>query len=282
VKFLRLDYFSSFCFIHKKDEKKKYKMSSNSTRSSKARDKAVLRHGSVASLSDPGSPSPPKDDDVSPAVIVAIERAVESFLGTDKLSEKISSALVDRISQKVISGLAASLEAANQQIEQLRAEVVALKDQLRDKDEMLADRLDGIEQYQRRNCLRIFGVPENDGEDTDDVVVGLCREKLKVDMDVTNIDRSHRVGRRATSGDGPHARPRGILVKFTSYRYRRLVFLNKRNLKGSGIVVKEDLTRRRMDLYNQAAQKHGHNSVWTVDGRIYWVDKEGKKDSYNN
>ena len=50
------------------------------------------------------------------------------------------------------------------------------------------------EQYSRRNCLRLFGVPETQGENTDEIMIRVAKEKLGINLSIENIDRSHRTG----------------------------------------------------------------------------------------
>ena len=71
---------------------------------------------------------------------------------------------------------------------------------------------DQMQQYSRRNCIRVFGIPEEQVENTDDKICRLVREKLGVCIKKEDIDRSHRVGKKSTS------KPRGIIVKLVSYR----------------------------------------------------------------
>ena len=54
---------------------------------------------------------------------------------------------------------------------------------------------DDIEQYGRRNILRVSGILENGNEDTD-VIVKQLADKLGVSISPFKIDRSHRVERR--------------------------------------------------------------------------------------
>ena len=56
---------------------------------------------------------------------------------------------------------------------------------------------------------------------------------------------------------GPGQKPRVIIVKFTRYKDRHLVFRNKRLLKGSGISVTESLTLKRMEYLKKAREQHG-------------------------
>ena len=115
----------------------------------------------------------------------------------------------------------------------------------------LENKVKDSEQYSRRNCLRIFGIPETKGEKTDDIVLKLAKEKLGVEIDINDIDRSHRTGSMNTSeqrdGQQSHSQDpatsnsssrsnaawtsktdkakhhRPIIVKFTTYRSRQTV-----------------------------------------------------------
>ena len=82
---------------------------------------------------------------------------------------------------------------------------------LRERVEKLEAKADAAEQYSRRNCLRIAGVPENEAADTDSYVLDLSRA-IGAEIALTDTERSHRVGRPSTG------RTRDIIVKFASYR----------------------------------------------------------------
>ncbi|XP_054266933.1 protein unc-13 homolog C-like [Macrosteles quadrilineatus] len=141
----------------------------------------------------------------------------------------------------------------------------------------LVERTDDLEQYLRRDNIRIFGVKETKDEITDEIVVKLCREKLGVELSKDAISRSHRVGKLQTPGDDGRERHRPIIVRFSTYRARRTVFDVKKRLKGTGVTIKEDLTHLRQQLYKQAVARFGVGNVWTQDGRVLWVDKSGEK-----
>lgn len=80
-----------------------------------------------------------------------------------------------------------------------------------------------------------------------------------------DIDRVHRIG---TSQQN---RPRPVLLKFVSHRSKMLVLKNRKSLKGSGITVKEDLTKVRYALYQMAVKKFGSTHTWTIDGKIHVI-----------
>ena len=58
------------------------------------------------------------------------------------------------------------------------------------------------------------------------------------------------------------------IVKFVNLRKRLEVFRSKRYLKGSNIIITENLTKKRYDLYREAMTKLGKGNVWTSDGKI--------------
>lgn len=174
----------------------------------------------------------------------------------------------------------------------LRAEVTELKKQVCMRDvriQTLETSLEELEQYQRRNNIRISGIPEAVGEDTDNLVVKLA-QALGCDLDTDDIDRSHRVGSRDLQGD-PRG-PRPILVKFVSYKSKRALTLVRKELKnkkgnniypdlkwgksqvqGQGkIFINDDLTATRAKVAKEARDKKKNGDVqdtWVRDGMIF-------------
>ena len=64
------------------------------------------------------------------------------------------------------------------------------------------------------------------------------------------------------------------LSKFLSYNLRNLVFLNKKKLKDSGIVITEALTPQRracVKRLTELRKKGLIHSNWTVDGKIFYT-----------
>ena len=94
----------------------------------------------------------------------------------------------------------------------------------------------------------------------------MCRTKLGVELKLDEIQRSHYVGRPRRQNQ---ARP--IIARFSSYRVRARVFQAKRQLKNSGMLITEDLTKyRAMHAYKARCLKRSGKIVdtWTSDGRI--------------
>ena len=179
-------------------------------------------------------------------------------------------------------------------IERIQGEVFELKSDAERKDKEL-DRckekitqqeqsiirlehsMNNMEQYSRRSCLRIFGLQEKKGEDTDTLVKEVITSKLGVSLDIVkDIDRSHRTGRTpvsaqsetsVTSGtDQPKSRP--IIIKLTSYRKKREILQNRKKLKGTKIVIVEDLTMKNQKLLSLTRSCKNVKKAWSSDGRI--------------
>ena len=130
------------------------------------------------------------------------------------------------------------------------------------------------EQYSRRNCIRVFGVPESPQEDTTTTICKIAQEKLHITLKPEDIDRSHRVRRRnPPPHPGSRPKPAAIIVKLTSYQHRQRLIVNRKNLKGSGISICEDLTDANRTLLHDAfiASKKLNSKIeaaWSMDGRI--------------
>lgn len=119
-----------------------------------------------------------------------------------------------------------------------------------------------LEQYVRRNNLRLFGVQEVKQENCEiKVLTEVIQGKLGIRLPEYAIERAHRIGK-----SGNKRRP--IVIKFANYKFRNMVFTHKKLLKGTGIVIKEDLCSERLEVLKEATNKFGIEKVWTRDGAI--------------
>ena len=87
----------------------------------------------------------------------------------------------------------------------------------------LEDKADDLEQYSRRNSLRISGIPEREGEDVLQETLRVVNSTLLPPLTVEEIDRVHRVGPKLPD------KTRQILIKLATYRTRRRVYGKKRH-----------------------------------------------------
>ena len=136
----------------------------------------------------------------------------------------------------------------------------------------LSNEIDALEQYSRRNCLIVHGVL--DTTDPVTAVLDIINNKLGVPNGCESIDRCHRLG---TSANLSNSRLRPIIVKFMSYQVRQKVFSGKRHLKGTKLLITENLTRRRSELLNKAKTLNNVTATWTSDGCIVCLLSSGRK-----
>ena len=110
------------------------------------------------------------------------------------------------------------------------------------------------------------------------ILVLKVTETMNIDVSLRDIDRSHRIGK---PGKKAH---RDIIAKFTSYRARKRMMKNRKNLKGSElnvVFINEDLTRNRSSMLYEARllvkQKQPKlHGAWSSDGKILIKDLSGK------
>ena len=175
---------------------------------------------------------------------VIVKKLLSNCSFVDKLADKLlSNGVLDNVKQSVY-------EANAMHNKQTYATVTAMENRLGDlrTDNLaFADEVDDLEQY---NWLLLHGMPESD-EDSNEAVISVCNGKLELNISADDIDRSHRLVSSRHSNDDNNTRPRPIIVKFRSYETRRRVFSARRKLKGSKVVVTENLTKRRSELYKK-------------------------------
>ena len=168
------------------------------------------------------------------------------------------------------------LEQAEAEIHTLSCENIKLRTQNSNHEKQIDDLLGNLEerssvledqmQYSRRNCLIVTGIAENRGEDTDKVMQSFAEDKLGIQLADSEIDRSHRLGKKQVG------KPRPIIIKFVRYNMRRKFMKARRKLKGQGMSVQEHLTPFAEHLYGKTQDLSRKapwlKKVWTWDGRV--------------
>lgn len=112
-------------------------------------------------------------------------------------------------------------------------------EELEEENERLKGALNDLEQYGRRNNLRIYGLNKNrnkniEEKDLEKEVVNEINLKMKCNIVGSQIEACHYMDKGKSS----------VIIKFTSRKTRDLVFSNKKLLKGSQLSVAEDLSKR--------------------------------------
>ena len=175
---------------------------------------------------------------------------------------------------------------------QLEAKDEAIK-KLTKQNQNLEARIDDLEQHGRLGSIRVFGVPEDLPGTTDDKILSICNENLKLDpkLSIEDIEVSHHLGKeppQPREGETRSDPKRPIIVKFSSRRTKGRVMESCKLLKTNPpkdsdgeplkVYIGDDLTKRRAYLAYQARQLKRSKKItdtWVVDTKIY------VKDNYN-
>ena len=216
------------------------------------------------------------------ATVIALNEKVKTF-------EDRVKAVEDKLYTKdlEIAELRIDLTKAVSTIESLTEKVEKIE------SDHCSERIDELDQYGRRSIIRISGIDESQ-LDTTKAALDLFNNTLWVDVQPSDIDTSHRVGRikiripddeADDAGEDEDTAPkkpasRAIVVKFKSTAKRYEVMGKRRKLKGQGVFLAEHLTPTRARLYNLARMYRKSNFVdnaFTSDGKIFVIDKAGNK-----
>lgn len=133
---------------------------------------------------------------------------------------------------------------------------------------------DKLEQYSRRENLRITGIVEETNE-TEDILEAKVIElagDMGVELKSEDISVAHRLGKPKEGG-------RPIIVRFCQRKKKNEVMRNKKKLKGKDrkVYVNEDLTSLRAKLMKMAKEQESVKNVATRDGSILaWMHSGGR------
>ena len=174
---------------------------------------------------------------------------------------------------------------------------------LQDEVNLMQTRIEDLEQHGRKDSIRIFGLSECTPGSTDEKVLRLCNDRMQLQppLSVDEIAISHRVGKSQEATDDPDdtrpARPRPLLVKFSTRRSKNRVMATKKSLKlpsqeetdeeeyaklvadGTHIYIADDLTKARAYLAFKAreAKRNGELlDTWVIDCKVMVKDRRSR------
>lgn len=196
------------------------------------------------------------------------------------LTRENKSEIKEIIKETVISVLDSYLDTLTEKImlrikERMEEEFKRLNFKLKDSDltamkqysENLESRLreteaklDQFEQESKKTNVIVFGIPESDNADLKKNLTSMCQENA-VNIDAQSIKSCYRLGKRIQNKTRP------IIIKFTDEFHRDIFYSSRKLFLESKVFVKEDLTRKRIELFKYATEKFP-KSVWTIDGNV--------------
>lgn len=236
----------------------------------------------ISDLSDSERAVQPKFDTPSPDMASSASKSKLSDDDIDRIALRVRAIMVPEMKSMIDAGIRELRNEYDSKIVDMRKSIDELKDENNElrsdlnmmKNEVfkLKSRDDELEQYSRRNSLRISGISESDQRPTDDIVLSIASE-YNIAITSQDLDRSHRVGRVNDNSS------RAILVKFSSYNAKRAFMMKKKDLK-AGLYFNEDLTKMRSELLFRARRLFKAERLfgaWCFGGNIYVRDTKNEK-----
>ena len=176
-----------------------------------------------------------------------VNEALKSYL--DAKFDAIASNMATK---DCLKSLSATIARQDEKISILESKVAILEKHV----EALSRKANNQEQYNRRLCLRINGIPlpriNNESESADE-----CLNKVKdvfkeigVAIPDEVIDRAHRIGKVQKSRG---KKSQQMIVKFTMWRHRTMVYRARKNAKK--VKIHLDLTKSNLDLLIRANER---------------------------
>ena len=109
-----------------------------------------------------------------------------------------------------------------------------------------------LEQYGRRFCLQIDGVPTEEKETSEDVLqkVGSLCSDAKINIPGMAYNWAHRIG-KAYNDKGTNKICKSIIVHFSTFRHQTMVYRSKTKISKNAR-IKVDLTKKRFTLLSHA------------------------------
>ena len=140
-----------------------------------------------------------------------------------------------------------------------------------------------LEQYSRRSHLRIWGLQVKPGESCKSAVAAfvgqlkdarnnpiLCTEE---DIDAAHPLPTRSQTRRQTRQSSAASTDSCTIVRFHRRDLRDSILKARRQLKGKGQAVNEDLTSKNFTLLRKLSADDSIDSAWSWNGKIYAKDK---------
>ena len=159
------------------------------------------------------------------------------------------------------------------------------------------DEINDLQQYTRRDCVEIYGLPQQMNEDTNQLVIKVG-SLMGLDIKMTDISISHRLPQntnsyssRLRSRDGNRSSavskfPK-LIVKFTRRETKELFYQSRKKLidkttkhissslgrvSDNRIFIGESLSQRNRELFTASLKlkkEKNFKFIWTQSGRIY-------------
>ncbi|CAG9814180.1 unnamed protein product [Phaedon cochleariae] len=190
-------------------------------------------------------------------LLSAVKNVVGKLCSSEEFINNLAQIISETISEKFYKEIDALKEENKKNVEKISKQQ-SIIDSLIDKQERFDKQL-------RRNNIIFHGIQEKPNENCSQLVLDTILDKMKINYvgkDV--IENTYRIGKY----DKNKARP--IMVKFTTASHKNMIFRNKKLMKNTGIILREDITPEQLKIFKAALLKVGKNGkIWTNLGVIF-------------
>ena len=178
----------------------------------------------------------------------------------NELKEEIKRELATNLKDEIIKEVEVMIKGKDEKIELLESKVAMLQTHVNNLKRSKCDysKVDDLEQYGRRLCLRIDGIKSSKDE-TSDQVLQIVKDKIKeanVEIPDLVLDRAHRVGKNYKDRNSQES-CQSIIVRFSTFRHRTLLYRARKQFEGK-CQIKLDLTKKRYAILYYLNQSY-HN-----------------------
>ena len=145
----------------------------------------------------------------------------------DELDKKVDENLpsfkcdvVSDLKKEIMNGVKAILSEKDIEIKVLKPHVTLLQNHISTVEHALDKKVDELEQYGRRVCLRVEGVERKVNEKSEEVlgkVIKIIKES-EAEIPESVLDKAHRIGPACTDID-TGKKMQSITVRFTTFRH---------------------------------------------------------------
>lgn len=168
--------------------------------------------------------------------------------------------------EEVQESLKKVLESKGKEVEEMKKTMGKQEEEKVD----LQRKVNDLENYQRRENLRITGLPERNGEDPIEVVKKFFKENA-FSVPGEKIHVAHRIGPKSRD------KPRPLLIRFADRKTKDDVVRARRTLKGSGKTISEDVSRLTIQTLMRVQRSDGIQRSWIWNAKVYAVHHDDSK-----
>ena len=139
------------------------------------------------------------------------------------------------------------------------------------KIQYLENEIEELKQMAKRKTVMVTGIEHKSNENLETTMLDLCKNKLNVKLEPTEIDSLSRV-----------KKTKQVIMTFTTYRKKAEVMKARKLLKTKmpSVYINESLTPKQSEIFAETRKlmkEKAINTTWTRDGKVYVKETESSQ-----